>query len=42
VHDPNLWNKTGFKESPYTKPLKVLKSEVKLLMRIEQIDFFLM
>jgi hypothetical protein len=36
VHDPkNLWNKTGFKESPYdTKPLKVLKSEVKLLMGI--------
>jgi hypothetical protein len=25
LHDPkNLWNKTGFKESPYdTKPLKV-------------------
>jgi hypothetical protein len=34
VHDPkNLWNKTGLKESAYdTKPLKVLKSEVELLM----------
>lgn len=38
----NIWNKIGFKESPFnTKPLKVLKSDVELLMgrEDEQIDF---
>jgi hypothetical protein len=33
MNPKNLWNKTGFKESPYdTKTLKVLESDVELLM----------
>lgn len=38
-----MWNSLGFRESPYdTKPLKVLQSDIDLLMgrESEQIDFF--